>query len=58
VSLILKNSNEDFSSIVGTLLKEFDEKNFFVRQTGKDDEYFVLESCEYKQAFLNYKPFI
>ncbi len=58
VSLILKNSNKDFSSIVGTIVKEFDEKNFFVRQTWKDDKYFVLESCEYKEAFLNYKPFI
>ena len=30
-SLVLKNSEENFTSVVGTLLKEFDNKNFFHR---------------------------
>ncbi|MDQ7010081.1 MAG: Mur ligase family protein, partial [Candidatus Gracilibacteria bacterium] len=55
-SLVLKNSNIDFTSIVGTILKEFDNKNFFYRKEGLEDEYFVLEACEYKRSFLNYKP--
>ena len=56
-SLVLKNSNENFISIVWTLLKEFDWKNFFHRSNNKSkDEYFILEACEYKRSFLNYKP--
>lgn len=56
-SLILKNSLKNFTSIVWTLLKEFDNKNFFHRKENKKDyEYFVLEACEYKRSFLKYKP--
>ncbi len=55
-SLVLKNSNIDFTSIVWTILKEFDNKNFFYRRNNLEDEYFVLEACEYKRSFLNYKP--
>jgi len=55
-SLVLKNSEIDFTSIVWTILKEFDNKNFFHRKDLNEDEYFVLEACEYKRSFLNYKP--
>ncbi len=55
-SLVLKNSNIDFTSIVWTKLKEFNNKNFFYRKETLDDEYFVLEACEYNRSFLNYKP--
>ena len=55
-SLVLKNSDIDFTSIVWTLLKEFENKNFFYRRDNQDEEYFVLEACEYKRSFLNYKP--
>lgn len=55
-SLILKNSDVDFTSIVWTLLKEFWNKNFYHRKDKNEDEYFVLEACEYKKSFLNYKP--
>lgn len=55
-SLVLKNSEIDFTSIVWTILKEFDNKNFFHRRDWQGDEYFVLEACEYKRSFLNYKP--
>jgi UDP-N-acetylmuramate--alanine ligase len=71
-SLVLKNSKENFTSVVWTLLKEFENKNFYHRQSptlppgrGKmsegqmgvsDDHFFVIEACEYKRSFLNYKP--
>jgi len=53
ISQILKNSDEDFKAIVGTLLKEFDGKNFFSRWEGN---YFTIEACEHKEHFLAYKP--
>lgn len=53
ISQILKNSDEDFKSIVWTLLKEFDGKNFYSRWT---TGYFAIEACEYKEHFLAYKP--
>lgn len=53
ISQILKNSNEDFSAIVGTLLKEFDGKNFYTRW---EKNYFAIEACEYKEHFLEYRP--
>jgi UDP-N-acetylmuramate--alanine ligase len=52
----MKNSNENFVSIVGTLLKEFDGKNFFTRGKGKN--FFVIEACEYKEHFLAYTPLV
>jgi len=53
IAQILKNSDEDFSAIIGTLLKEFGGKNFYSR--GKAG-YFAIEACEYKEHFLAYKP--
>lgn len=53
ISQILKNSNEDFTSIVWTLLKEFEGKNYFTRW---ENNYFAIEACEYKEHFLAYKP--
>lgn len=55
-SLVLKKSNIDFTSVVWTLLKEFDNKNFFNRRNNWEEEYFILEACEYKRSFINYKP--
>lgn len=58
-SIMLKNSEKNFSSIVWTLLKEFDWKNFYFRQDKNNEEnYFIIEACEYKRSFLNYKPYI
>lgn len=57
VSLILKNSGEKFFSVVGTVLREFDEKNFYTNVTEKKpDDYFCIEACEYKEHFLVYRP--
>ena len=55
-SLVLKNSDINFTSIVWTILKEFNNKNFFFRKDTIEDDYFILEACEYKRSFLNYKP--
>ncbi len=59
ISLVLKNSEENFSSVVGTILAEFNSKNFFNRIENKNSKnYFVIEACEYKRSFLNYKPYL
>lgn len=56
-SIIFKNSDKNITSVVWTLLKEFDGKNFFHRNNNKNsDEYFIIEACEYKRSFLKYKP--
>lgn len=70
ISQILKHSHENFVSIVGTLLKEFDGKNFYSSKPhpnpllNKEREthemsgrgYFVIEACEHKEHFLAYTP--
>lgn len=59
ISLILKDSNLDFTSVVWTVLKEFDNKNYYNRTTNSTDNnshYFAIEACEYKRSFLAYKP--
>lgn len=53
ISGILKESSEDFKAIIGTLLKEFDGKNYFGRWA---TNYFAIEACEHKEHFLAYKP--
>ncbi len=59
ISIILKNSELNFWTIVWSLLSEFDNKNFYFRKMLENkEEYFVIEACEYKRSFLNYKPFI
>ena len=70
-SLILKSSEENFTSVVWTILKEFWEKNFYHRNitlsqpspqeeksVATNKEYFIIEACEYKRSFLAYKPYI
>jgi UDP-N-acetylmuramate--alanine ligase len=57
-SLVFKNSDIDFTSIVWTLLKEFWNKNFYHRRDRVEEEYFIIEACEYKKSFINYKPTI
>ena len=56
ISQLLLRSEEDFISIVGTVLKEFWGKNFFKRWSVKN--YAVIEACEYKKHFLAYKPLV
>jgi len=64
LSLVFKNSDKSFYSIVWSLLKEFWLKNFYSQKNNicnwsiNRDEYFIIEACEYKRAFINYKAFI
>ena len=53
-SVLLKDSHLNVNALVWTLLSEFWGKNVFF----SDSNYFVLEACEYKRAFLNYRPYI
>jgi len=52
LSLVLVKAGFNPTVILGTLLKEFNNKNF--RAGG--DEYFVIEADEWKASFLNYSP--
>lgn len=52
LSLILIRAGLDPTVIVGTKLKEFDNKNF---RAGKSN-ILIIEADEYQDAFLNYSP--
>lgn len=58
LSLIFKETNLDFITIVWTLVPDFWMKNFYKQSLSdfQDSWYFILESCEYRESFLNYKP--
>lgn len=58
LSLILKETNLNFITIVWTLVPDFWMKNFYKQNPSNshDSWYFILESCEYRESFLNYKP--
>ena len=53
-SILLKDSKLWINTVVWTLLKEFDNKNCYF----SNSDFFILEACEYKRSFLNYKPYI
>ncbi len=53
IGLIFKKANLKPNIIVGTKLKELNNKNFY-QGNGK---YLIIEADEYKAAFLNYFPF-
>ena len=44
-----------FNAIIGTDVVELGYKNYHI---DLDSDIFVVEACEYMDAFLNYKPFI
>ena len=52
ISKVLLENNFDPNVIVGTKLKELGNANYRVGKSAL----LVLESCEYKRAFLNYHP--
>lgn len=52
IGLMLEATQADPTVIVGSLVHEFGEKN---ERLG-NSPWLVLESCEYQEAFLNYKP--
>jgi len=51
VALMLEKAGYDPTVVVGTKIKEFDNKNYRI---GKS-KYLVVEACEFRNAFLNYK---
>ena len=51
-SLALLAGEKDPTVIIGSSLREFGNNNY---RKGNDD-YFVVEACEYKRNFLNYSP--
>ncbi len=51
-SLILTNAGLDPTVVIGTKLREFKNRNF---RSGKS-KYLVIEACEYRRSFLNFKP--
>jgi len=53
-SILLQNSELWINAIVGTILKEFNNKNSYF----SDSQYFTVEACEYNRSFLNYNPYI
>jgi len=57
-SIMLKNSELNFSAVVGTILTEFGGKNFYHQEGNPGDHHFAIEACEYKRHFLEYKPYI
>ena len=51
---VLKTLNIKFNAIIGTDVKILGNKNYHL----DDSEIFIIEACEYMDAFLNYKPYI
>lgn len=52
ISLILKEAGLDPTVIIGTKLKEFDDRNF---RMGKS-KYLVIEADEWDKSFFHYRP--
>ncbi len=52
IAKMLLECGKDPTVIIGTLMKELGNKNF---RKGNGD-LMIIEGCEYKDAFLNYKP--
>ncbi|MFH1643520.1 MAG: UDP-N-acetylmuramate--L-alanine ligase [Patescibacteria group bacterium] len=52
IGLLLMEAGLDPTIIVGTKLKELDNSNY---RAGKS-KYLVIEACEFKGAFLHYRP--
>lgn len=53
-SILLKDSEIWINTVVWTILKEFNNRNCYF----SNSDYFILEACEYKRSFLNYKQYI
>jgi len=52
---VLNKLNIPFNAIIGTDVVELGYKNYHI---DLDSDIFVVEACEYMDAFLNYNPFI
>lgn len=51
-ALLLTHAKLDPTVVIGTKIREFNNQNFRV---GKS-KYLVIEACEYKKSFINFKP--
>ena len=51
-SLILEESKKDPTVVVGTKMREFENRNYRVG----DSSYLVVEACEYKRSFMELHP--
>ncbi len=56
LSLVLIKAGLDPTVILGTLLKQFGEKNFRPATGEGKSEYLVIEADEWRASFLNYSP--
>lgn len=52
IGLLLIEAGLDPTIIVGTKLKELNNSNY----RAGESKYLVIEACEFKEAFLNYRP--
>ncbi|MBD3360872.1 UDP-N-acetylmuramate--L-alanine ligase, partial [Candidatus Peregrinibacteria bacterium] len=51
-ALVAEKGNLDPTVVIGTKIKQFNNKNFRVGES----KYFILEACEYRKSFLKIKP--
>ena len=54
IASIIAASGADYSAIIGGKVKQLDSSYII----GKEDNVCVFESCEYKDSFLNFNPFV
>ncbi len=54
VGVMLAGSSIGGSTLVGTQVPQFGGSNIHIEQS----DYFAIEACEYKRAFLSYHPYI
>ena len=54
IASIIAASGADYSAIIGGKVKQLDSSYII----GREDNVCVFESCEYKDSFLNFKPFV
>lgn len=54
----LKNAGVNISMIVGSLIEVDGKKTNYIPpyRTGDNKDWIVIEACEFKRSFLNYKP--
>ncbi|MBQ2915191.1 MAG: UDP-N-acetylmuramate--L-alanine ligase [Clostridia bacterium] len=54
IASIIAASGADYSAIIGGKVKQLDSSYII----GREDNVCVFESCEYKDSFLNFNPFV
>ena len=54
IASILAASGFDYSAIIGGSVKQLNSSYII----GKEEKFCVFESCEYKDSFLNFRPFV